>query len=416
MTFNIVSHSSLRQANPHAFDFIPPGKHRKILDHTSDYPAASDLQKGFNQAQGRKFDVPGGRYMIDQTVTMRTGTQLRGGGTQERALSNSPKTGTQFVPPPDLSGFIGQRWFDVADVGDPVDYKPLLVVGGPQCSIQDFATVAPRTGPGRLDCGIFVATVYQTYMSNVQTLGGWKDAGLRLDNSAQPDNVLMTGLHPDIVYSRGLQEFTAIGCNFVGVRGVRLQGTTRPGNYPADTDWYWGGAGASDITFVGTRFDNSNTEGNVGEQDVYGAALWIDAATNSNPFNAVQGQRFIGCNFRTDDSKYNVFLDRCNRVEFFGCYHETEEDPSEPYGRFETSSRTGSVLIVGGYLAKINWWRDNADSSVPARDPPPYDNMTFLNYEGDFKLPILPDSAVGIPKGSFYRESSASGRVLQDIA
>lgn len=405
MTTVFRSSASLRQAFPHAFDFIPPKKHQKILDHTSDYDAAPDLNKGLKQATGRRFDIPGGQLMCAQPVIQPIGTQIYGGGTQERALSNSRKTGTRIVPPPSVAGYPGARWFDV-DGADTTSYKPLWVVGGPNCGLHDIAFEQPRTGAERIDCGLFIATVYKVGLYNVQTLGGWRDAGCRIDETGSTTNTTMINLHPEITYSAGAQEITAIDCNFVGIRGLRVQGTTRDPNAYTDETWVWGTAGGSDLTFVGTRFDNSNTEGNVGEQDVYGAALWIDAATKSNSTNTIQGQRFIGCNFRSDDSKYNIFLDRCNRVEFTNGYHETEDDPSDPK-RFEISSRTGKVVILGGNYAKMRWWKDNVDSGVSCASPPPnpaYSNITYLNDKGDLKLPPLKTEDAQI--GEIYRNSN----------
>lgn len=406
------SSASLRQANPHAFDFIPPAKHQKILDHTSDYDAAPDLQRGLDQAKGRRFDIPGGQFVCAKPVVQKIGTQIYGGGTQERAANNSPKTGTRIVPPPSIAGYPGSRWFDV-NGSDPTDYKPLWVVGGPNCGLHDIAFEQPRTGVNRLDCGLFIATVYKTGLYNVQTLGGWKDAGCRIDNTGSPLNTTLTALHPEIIYSGGNQELTTIDCNFVGIRGLRIQGTTRnPDDYPVASDWVWGYAGGSDLTFVGTRFDNSNTEGNVGEQDVWGAPIFIDSATKSNATNTIQGQRFIGCNFRSDDSKYTIRLNRANRVEFIACYAECEDDPSTP-NRFEITSNTGNVTILGGDYAKLRWWKNDVDSGVSCYEPPPtnnsnnnynYDNITFLNNAGKFKLPILRTSDAQI--GEFYRSSN----------
>jgi hypothetical protein len=370
-------------------------------DGTSDDTAA--FQAALKVGAGRRVYIPKGVYLISSTLIIPPGTSVFGDGNSD-AWGETDGIGTVLK---NTGAGTPARWTDI-DGNDRTDFKPFLVFGGNEISLSRLSLVCDSSN--RWDAAIFVPCVKRCSIDSVDTSGPWREAGLYLDATWSSTNMTLRQLHPEIVPSTGMNEFSATHCYLRGLWGVKVQGTTRnPDDYPDSFVWGWGGT--SDLSFVDCRF---GSDGPSAERKTDGGCYKHDAAI-ANSAKAGQGHNFVNCSFRTG-SKYMIYLDRSNRDMFVNCYGETISSwtsAGNPPARFEVTSRTGYVSKINDHINAPLYVDDQLYSSgAGTTEWNPRAKVATQRYDGRMLMPNF----VGIPAAnqpvklrSYYTTDTLNG-------
>jgi hypothetical protein len=290
-------------------------------------------------------------HLLEDTVIIPGGTTIRGMGTYD-IWEDSESPFNAGRPGWDGRGTViktsgpgtGARWTDIGDpdddplFADNMNFKPMFVYGGNGIWMKNLSLVTDQANPW--SAAIFAPSVRQCGTEDIYAYRHWTDAAIYLDATWSSRNTMLMELHPEVVPSLGMNEFTNIRGLFRGLRGLRIQGSRRdPSLYPG-ASMLWAPAGTSDITSYATRFAGDNQ---VPGYDTIGASFWSDHRVG-NTGGVGQGHNFVACYFRTA-GKYNVWLDHSGRDHFQGCYGET------------TNNLAGYVGFRIG-LGTVNCFRD----------------------------------------------------------
>ena len=373
---------------PHLFEFIPSAQHAAILNGTSSYDATGDINTALLAAAGSTLLFPRGVIMARGVLKVWPGTIVQGAGKHD-SWDQIGETGTCIDVIDSADPWLGAgRWTDI-DGNDPTDFKPSFVAMGNEVQFRDISVRSPYS-ENRGDAGFFFPAVKQCSVTNIATLGPWQ-SGLYLDATWGNNNQTLKDVQPDVVPSQGMNEFSAFHVNLQGVRPLNIQGTTRDLTQEPNPGT-WAQGGTSDIVFVGGQMRPRG----ITAQEVWddGRAISIDAAIN-NGAQAGQGIRFFGVAPRGRAANHTVFLDRCNRVEFVACYGEGIGSPQRPgfFGKVETSTRTGTVVFIGGAFGGCEVWRNGSVISGGSAGwdnidvwGPVLTNVFVVNHQGKMSL------------------------------
>ena len=284
------------------------------LTNGLDWAAAWQADYVASQTQKKVF-FPAGRYPFDRTC-LKTTTWVGEGVANAWNFDFKGSLITPYGPGNPA------RWTDV-DGSDTADYTPLIVDGTSGSGFEKM-TISCRPDQERWSCGVFFAGVRRKFMRDTDVTGYWKDAGVRIDATWSNINSTLLALHPEVTSDAGCNEYAFSNCFFTGLRGLRIQGTTRSS---ATLPFVWGPGGTSDISIAWCRI---GSEGPDAEKLANGAGFWHDAVI-PNSAGAGQGINFINSTIRVS-AKYCMYLDHSNRIQMANTYAETISSWSSTYG------------------------------------------------------------------------------------
>lgn len=275
-------------------------------------------------------------YRITSTIPVWAGIILQGNGKTD-LWNETLGLGTQIIS---MGPGNPQQWTDV-DGSDAADETPMFVAAGNGVFFRDL-TLITNTDGHKWTRGLFYPCVKQCGFRGIQTRG-FARPSVRLDCTWSSTNSLLRDLHPEIVPSSGMNEFT--GSDFYlqsDVEGWEIAGTTRDPDAYATGDWLWSPAGASDVNMMNGRCTGYR----------------LDAAIK-NAAKAIQGIRITNVDPRTGSRTDMIYLDRVNRATIIGGYGEAS---SGNLSRVSLTSRTGAVLVLGGRYIRNQIWYDGVNT------------------------------------------------------
>jgi len=342
-------------------DYVSAKDFGAIGDGVTDDTVA--LQAALNAASGQSLFIPEGEYIVSETLYIPAGTRIFGAGKYD--WWDQQDYGTRII----TSGSGNpQRWTDI-DGTDPADDTPLFVAVGNGVYVDNITLLTGEAGAPAWSMGLFFPCVKQCGFSRFQAFG-FTDGCVYLDATWSNLNTTLKSLHPQIEPSTGMTEF--FGQDFhlrpdTNGFGIKIQGTTRDPDAFSTPNFVWGWGGASDTVFLKGRVSNISIDGAV-----------------QNAAKALQGIRFVQVDIRSGVLTDMLYIDRGNRIEFFGGYGEAAASST---ARVSFTTRTGSVLFVGGRYIRNSVFFDGVDQSFPLKPDAGRNlsgRLSFLDYEGDF--------------------------------
>jgi hypothetical protein len=277
------------------------------------------LQAALDAAAGGVLFVPEGQYIVSETLYIPAGTALCGEG--KYSLWTNDVQGTVFIT---TGAGNAQRWTDI-DGSDPADDTPLFVAQGDGVYLDSVALLTGEGVQPEWSMGVLFPCVKQCGFSRL-VARGFTDGCVYLDATWSDRNTTLMNLHPEITPSTGMNEFK--GNDYYlragGAAGfaVKIQGTTRftesygqaMAGAPPSSTWPWGWGGISDGYF---------SNGRLGADGANGGCLSVDVQLSVNDESRFgQGVHFTDTAMRLGNGRYQLKLDRVNRLIFYGIYAE----------------------------------------------------------------------------------------------
>ncbi|UQQ51958.1 tail fiber domain-containing protein [Enterobacter roggenkampii] len=278
----------------------------------------------------------------------------------------------------------GSRWTDETGT-DSSSYTPFIVQSRSELAIYDMTLYCYASN--RWNAGIFCPGVRRQTFVRCNVLGWWADAGIRVDATWSALNNTLTSLHPEVETDLGCNEYLFENCFITGLRGIRVQGTTRAST---TTPFIWAPGGTSDHNHYGCRL---GTEGPVDEKLANGAGYWHDAVI-PNTAGAGQSINFTDTSIRVS-AKYAMYLDHSNMVRMSHTYAETISSWVSMYGAAinACTSNTGAVIMWPDANGQ-RWYKNGTivtdNSLVNWRD---CRNLVKMRDDGFFSTPNFHASA-----------------------
>ena len=272
----------------------------------------------------------------------------------------------------------GSRWTDETGT-DSSSYTPFIVQSRSELAIYDMTIYCYSTN--RWNAGVFCPGVRRQTFVRCNVLGWWADAGIRVDATWSALNNTLTSLHPEVETDLGCNEYLFENCFITGLRGIRVQGTTRAST---TTPFVWAPGGTSDHNHYGCRL---GTEGPVDEKLANGAGYWHDAVI-PNTAGAGQSINFTDTSIRVS-AKYAMYLDHSNMVRMSHTYAETISSWVSMYGAAinACTSNTGAVIMWPDSNGQ-RWYKNGTivtdNSLVNWRD---CRNLVKMRHDGFFSTP-----------------------------
>lgn len=272
----------------------------------------------------------------------------------------------------------GSRWTDETGT-DSSSYTPFIVQSRSELAIYDMTIYCYSTN--RWNAGIFCPGVRRQTFVRCNVLGWWADAGIRVDATWSALNNTLTSLHPEVETDLGCNEYLFENCFITGLRGIRVQGTTRAST---TTPFIWAPGGTSDHNHYGCRI---GTEGPVDEKLANGAGYWHDAVI-PNTAGAGQSINFTDTSIRVS-AKYAMYLDHSNMVRMSHTYAETTSSWASTYGAAINACTDNTGAVVMWPDANGHRWYKNGtivtNNSLPNwRD---CRNLVKMRDDGFFSTP-----------------------------
>lgn len=272
----------------------------------------------------------------------------------------------------------GSRWTDETGT-DSSSYTPFIVQSRSELAIYDMTIYCYSTN--RWNAGIFCPGVRRQTFVRCNVLGWWADAGIRVDATWSALNNTLTSLHPEVETDLGCNEYLFENCFITGLRGIRVQGTTRAST---TTPFVWAPGGTSDHNHYGCRI---GTEGPVDEKLANGAGYWHDAVI-PNTAGAGQSINFTDTSIRVS-AKYAMYLDHSNMVRMSHTYAETISSWVSMYGASINACTSNTRAVIMWPDANGQRWYKNGtivtnNSLVNWRD---CRNLVKMRDDGFFSTP-----------------------------
>lgn len=331
---------------------------RDFVDIFDGSDMSDGVQSALDAAEGRTLKVPGGgsKVGISRTMYIRAGTKIECEGKYDK-WDSSPNTGFRFIT---IGEGNPQRWTDITG-SDLADDTPMFVACGNGVEIGQGITLITETNNWSI--GIFFPCVKQCAFHGQAF--GFTDGCVYLDATWSDRNITMKTLHPEINPSTGMNEFYMNFAWCIAEEsgfGLKIQGTTRPGDASASADdWIWGWGGTSDIRIYNSRIGGTGDNGGAFSHDcqLFGEGVYG------------QGVTLRDCGLRiSGTARYSVKLDRSNRIIFDGVYGETVGSVTQEFaitsrtrnsidGITRVNDKIGAVVTIDGVATTA------AGSNVP---------------------------------------------------
>lgn len=319
---------------------------------TDDWAA---LWAAFRWVVGRSLYIPAGIYRSSKTIITARGSDIFGDGPDDDNNSVSLNSGYGA----NLSTIIefygvgnGSRWTDIDGVTDKLDFRPGIVLGGPEAKLR-LMTVRNIEG-GMVssldecwDAAVFNPGVGRCQLDRVNTPGRWVN-GLYIDATWDRYNTGLRTLHPEVVPAGGPIEMVVHKCWLRGFWGLTVQGTTRDPDAYANNDWIWSRSGNSDLYVEGATISGGEKwfiPHSIRELD---GGSYRNNARAKNASRAGQSHTFVGCAFRSG-AVNTIRLDHTNNDSFVGCYGEQTESSLND-GIFSVLTTTGKVQLSNDHM------------------------------------------------------------------
>lgn len=396
-------------------------------DHTIDWAA---VQGALNT--GLEVRLPNGVYVCNDEVTVIShGQRIVGSGmgsgytvadSYSPVLNWNDKCTLLFIEPVNANvRYIKTRALARTSTSDPQD-KPLSAALNIQAESVDVSNLCVRLhidkvtnrlndSPNNLgadwDVGIFNGCRVHHTMTNVASIGYWREASIYYDVTGSSHLPKYTN-HNGLQFPNGTIESGADGAQLTKVMtyggkwGVKIQGAKGVNGIDEYPDNYIdaisgktvsdarGIFGFSDFIAIGCSFYGQDHHTRVRvhpiavppnvKTDESGGALSIDGLAG-NSERVIQGHRFIGCRFSTY-SPYQIRLDCSNRDVFIGCHHETHGNTltgvggtvipynaTNFYGPFAKSEHTRKTKIISSSTHPFNeYWEKGFNDVIVFSD------------------------------------------------
>jgi len=344
-------------------EWVNSGKFSGLAAIQAAYPKVTSLTQSIDWAAlqtmvdhciGETCFIPKGVGVITDSVYTPMGTRLRGcGGKFEMwALDLTKGTVVKTYGPGKP-----RRLTDI-DGNDPADDTAMFIAAGRSVYFENFAMMSDNWS-----MGMFFPSVRQCGFAQMLAYG-FTDSPCYLDATNSTRNTTMCLLNPEIAHDGGMNEFTGIDFYFrtsaPGAFGVKIQGTTRPGDAVANADlWQWGWGGTSDIRFLHGRISAGGAGGGCIKHDakMFGTSLG-------------QGVTFRDVSLRLfGNGDYYCSFDRSNRIIIDGAYGEHS---SGGVGKVRVTSNTqkssDGILFTNDRLGGRMYLNDTDVGSLQTPD------------------------------------------------